>query len=103
METRIKVENKQQLRVFWIPQVPMTPFYVKVDSVKEGVKIMDVLAKYDMFQYATKVKPDYCNAGGLQMWDKEQNEWVDLYDEETDDYDPIEWLKNKEMDWLNNL
>ena len=58
-----------QLRVWWIPQVPGRPFHVPVSSVQEGVRIMDVLAKYDRFQFDNNIKPDYCNAGGLEMWD----------------------------------
>ena len=68
-----------KLRVWWIPQVPMTTFYVEVDSVSEGVKIMDVLADYDRFQFENKVKPDYCNAGGLQQWNEEEQEYEDWY------------------------
>jgi hypothetical protein len=78
------------LRVWWIPQVPMKAFHVNVSSVEMGAKIIDVLAKYDLFQYENKVKPDYCNAGGLQRWcldsDGDGNPgWEDWYDEETGD------------------
>lgn len=88
-----------KLRVWWIPQVPGTPFYVEVSSVLEGVKIMDILAEYDLFQYENHIKPDYCNAGGLQLFDEEDKEdssegsWVDWYDEETGIDDPREWLE----------
>ena len=79
-----------KLRVWWIPQIPMKAFYVDVSSVEEGVKIMDVLAYYDLFQFEHRVKPDYCNAGGLQML--EEGEWVDWCDEETGEDDPREYL-----------
>lgn len=69
-----------QLRVWWIPQVPMKAFHYPVNSVKEGAILLDVLAKYDLFQYVNNVKPDYANAGGLQMW--EDGEWVDWEDGE---------------------
>lgn len=72
------VEPKQgDLRVYWIPQVPMTGYIVPVDSVTEAVKIMDVLANYDLFQLKHNVKPDYCNMGMLQMYDAEEAEWLD--------------------------
>lgn len=76
------------LRVWWIPQVPMKAFYVPVASVAEGVKILDILANYDIFQYENRVKPDYCNTGGLQML--EDGEWVDWCSEDGDE-DPKEW------------
>ena len=82
------------LKVWWIPQVPMKAFEVPVKDLHEAKKIMDVLADYDRFQFENRVKPDYCNAGGLMVWDEridpdEKGEkWCDWYDEETgDDFD----------------
>lgn len=70
-------------RVWWIPQVPMNPFYVLVESVEQGVRVMDILADYDLFQFENKIKPDYTNMGGVQVF--EGGEWCDWYDEETGD------------------
>ncbi len=87
-----------KLRVWWIPQIPMKPFFVPVNSVSEGVLVMDALAEYDKFQFQNNIKPDYCNAGGLQMFDEyddtdsENGSWVDWYDEDTGLDDPQEWL-----------
>lgn len=77
----------------------MNAFTVDVASVEEGVKIMDVLADYDRFQFENKVKPDYCNTGGLNQWDKDSDGegtpgWCSWYDEETGDDDPAVWLKS---------
>lgn len=85
------------LQVWWVPQVPMKAFEVDVSSVAEGVKVMEVLADYDKFQFENRVKPDYCNAGGLRSWcedsDGEGNPgWEDWYDEATGHDDPAEWL-----------
>jgi hypothetical protein len=72
----------------------MSPFYVPVRSVEEAALVTDTLALYDMFQLDNKVKPDYCNAGGLQYFDETDGEWCDWYDDETgDDYD--EYCRNK--------
>ena len=90
------------LRVWWVPQVPMQAFIVHVDSVADGVKIMDVLADYDIFQYENKVKPDYCNVGGLNVFDasdytdSDEGSWVDWYDYETGEDDPRAFLSMKE-------
>lgn len=70
-----------KLRVWHIPQVPMKAFHVGVDTLEEAVKILDVLANYDSFQYENNVKGDYANAQGLQMF--EDGEWSDWHDEET--------------------
>ena len=80
-----------KLKVWWIPQVPGKPFEVAVESVREGVKLMQILADYDIFQFENRIKPDYCNVGGLMMVDTD-GEWVDWYDPETGDDDPEEWL-----------
>ncbi|KAA0089315.1 hypothetical protein CIW54_07560 [Paraburkholderia sp. T12-10] len=41
----------QQLKVWWIPQIPGKSFEVPVSSVDEAKKILTVLADYDAFQY----------------------------------------------------
>ncbi len=91
------------LRVWWIPQVPGKAFNVDVGSVAEGVKIMDVLADYDAFQFENRIKPDYCNAGGLNRYagptrpDGENDDgWESWEDEETGEDDPRVWLADKE-------
>lgn len=78
-----------RLRVWWIPQVPMSnPFTVDVGSVEEGAKLLTILARYDLYQLQRRIKPEYCNAGGLQMF--EDGEWVDW---EQDGYDdPQEFI-----------
>lgn len=85
------------LRVWWIPQVPGKAFHVDVASVAEGVKLMDVLAKYDAFQLANRIKPDYCNAGGLDRWCEDDGDgkpgWESWYDEESGEDDPHEFLR----------
>lgn len=92
-------EAKQgELRVWWIPQVPGKPFYVPVESPAEAKKILDTLARYDQFQLDHNIKPDYCNAGGLECFNQDGDitdfEWCDWYDDETgediDSYEPAE-------------
>ena len=70
--------TKQKLRVWWIPQIGIEKsFYVPVETPEEGQKVMNMLAAYDCFQYNQNVKPDYCNTGGLEMFDEETGEWID--------------------------
>lgn len=77
----------QKLRVWWVPQVGIkNMFYIPVDSVEEGKKFLDTLAAYDQFQYENRIKPDFCNTGGLQMWDDEIKEWTDWYYEDDENY-----------------
>jgi hypothetical protein len=45
------------------------------------------LAIYDLFQLEYKIKPDYSNAQGLEIF--EDKEWVDWQDEDGNDIDDI--------------
>ena len=87
----------QKLRVWHIPQVPGKPFYVDVSSIEDGIRMMDCLADYDLFQYDNNIKGDYCNVNGLEM--QEDGEWVS-WGLETDcgEYfeDPRDYLEWKE-------
>jgi hypothetical protein len=85
---RPKKIKEGQLRVWHIPQVPMHAFRVYVESIKEAKKMIEVLAVYDLFQYEYKVKPDYSNVNGLQVY--KDGEWVDWEDEEGNDIDDTE-------------
>ena len=85
------------LRVWWVPQVPGMAFHVPVKDVAEGVKIMDTLANYDLFQFKNNIKPDYCNAGGLDIYEEGEAgmEWVSWYDEATSEEDPRVFLEDQ--------
>ena len=77
-----------QLRVWWIPQVPMkTPFKVFVKTIEEAILLLNTLANYDLYQLKHKIKPDYSNAGGLEVF--ENGEWNEYYDEQGRDIDEI--------------
>lgn len=80
------------LKVWWVPQVPMKAFEVEVETLHEAVKIMKVLASYDLFQFENNVKPDYSNVGGVMM--REGDEWVDWYSEETGMDDPEKFVED---------
>ena len=66
-------------RVWWIPQTPMKPFYVHVESASRGWWLCDVLAAYDAFRYEQRVNPDFSNGGGVEVM--EDGEWHDVEDD----------------------
>lgn len=78
----------RKLRVWWNPQVGACTdsFYIPVKTPEEGKKIMDVLAYYDCYQMNQNVKGDYCNTGGLEIFNEEEGEWEDFYYENEDVY-----------------
>lgn len=86
--------KEKDLKVWWIPQVPMKAFEVPVKSIEEASLLLDTLAAYDLFQFNNNIKPDYTNMGGLCI--VENGEWVDWYDEETD-YDFDKYREEKEL------
>jgi hypothetical protein len=88
-------EKKEvKLRVWYIPQLGNNApiFRVKVESVEEAEKLLDTMWNYDIFQFENHIKPDYCNASGLEYYDEELGEWQEYYDEEGRDIDEI--IKN---------
>jgi len=79
---------KNKYRVWHIPQVPGKSFHVFVNNPKEAKKVLEILADYDIFQYDNHIKPDYSNAGGLEVY--EQGEWSEWLDDEGNDIDSTE-------------
>lgn len=92
--------NKQgDLQVWWNPQIGMAEsFEVKVSSIEEAAKILNVLAEYDSFQLDNNIKPDYSNMGGLEEWSDDSDGegtpgWIDWMDEETGEDCPIAYIE----------
>ena len=75
------------LRIWWIPQVPMDPFFHPVGTAHEGALLLDALAEYDKFQLENLIKPDYSNAGGLEV--KDGTEWIEWENENGDTIDNV--------------
>jgi Superinfection exclusion gene product 17 len=74
------------LVVWYIPQVPMKCFHVKVDSWDQASEVQDLLACYDQFQHDHNIKPDYCNTSGIQIYGGQK-----YLDEYRDEVDQSEW------------
>ena len=84
------VPNSGDLRVWWIPQLPMQAFTVDVPGLAEASLVLDTLARYDAFQFENNIKPDYCNAGGLVEYDATAGDWLDWQCPATwDDFDEV--------------
>lgn len=71
-------------RVWWIPQVPMKQFNFEVPTLGEGRRMCDCLAEYDKFQFENRIKPDYCNTGGVQVSHQDfcDGDWEDVPDDD---------------------
>jgi len=91
--------NEGELRVWWIPQLPGTPFYVDVASVPEAKKVLEILARYDLFQLEQAIKPDFTNAGGLEVF--EYGEWVEWMDDEGNGIEDVARVEPASPDAVN--
>lgn len=82
-----------ELRVWWIPQLgaPIPNFYWAVKSVDEAKLLLDCLAQYDLYQLKNRIKPDFSNAGGLEIYEKnyetKELEWCEWMDDDGNDID----------------
>lgn len=83
-----------ELRVWWIPQLPMKAFCYPVGSIKEAKSMLNMLAQYDLFQMEHNVKGDYSNVGGLQVWEDVDGEgtfeWCDWMNDDGNDIDEVD-------------
>jgi len=77
--------SEEKLRVWWIPQVPMTGFHVHVESVEDAMLILKVLADYDLFLLKHRLRRNFSNGGGLEVFDTKDTtdstsgSWVEWY------------------------
>jgi Superinfection exclusion gene product 17 len=84
----MKDENREgDLKIWWVPQLPMKAFEVSVPDLQTASLLLDTLADYDRFQFENKVKPDYSNAGGLLIF--EDGEWFDWEDDDGNEFDEV--------------
>lgn len=87
-------------KIWWIPQIGMKGKFEKtVSSPEEGKKLCQILADYDIFQFNNKIKPDYCNTGGIIYSHPHSyltaGEWEDF----PNDQDEITEIIKNAKDW----
>ncbi len=71
------------LRVWHIPQVPGDPFHVPVPSAPAAITVLQTLWDYDYFQLEQRIKPDFTNASGLEVYTGD--DWEEWYDPTSDE------------------
>jgi len=69
-----------KFKAWYIPQVPMKPFEVERPTAVEAQAALDLITDFSIFEFENKVKPDYCDAGGVEEWDEAAQEWFDADD-----------------------
>lgn len=83
----------KSLRVWHVPQIPMKPFHVPVRNVAQAKFVIKLLADYDLFQVKMKVKPDYSNAQGLEVYCT--SGWQEWYDRDGNSIDDV--MRNDDL------
>ncbi len=96
------MNKKGDLRIWWIPQVPMNPFHMEVNSITEGKLLLETLAKYDLFQLENNIKPDFANAGGLEIYEGDDEGWCEWYFDGFDDKDAGSGIDDFTLEQLRN-
>lgn len=78
------------LRVWYIPQVPMKAFFVPVPDLLTGALVLEALQQFSLFEYENRVKPDYSDAGGIVRWETDGEGGFDWYEVDEDEREEIE-------------
>lgn len=73
-----------EIKVWYIPQIPMQPYEVMVPDLKTAQIVLDALISLSIFEFENRVKPDYADAAGIARFEggTEDGEWWDVEDDE---------------------
>jgi hypothetical protein len=72
------VSDVAKFKAWYIPQVPMKAFEVEASTAAKAQTVLNILTDFSIFEFENKVKPDYCDAGGVVEWDEAAQEWFDI-------------------------
>ena len=79
----------KKFKLEWMPQLPLKkgdePFIVYADTLIEIVKLQNVIARYDIYQYEHNIKPDFSNAGIISQYNKECDGWGEVDEMDLED------------------
>lgn len=71
--------TNQKYRVWYVPQIPMEAFFYETDDLGTAQTVLDALAGFASFEYDNNLKPDYADAGGIELYDEEYG-WEEYSD-----------------------
>jgi hypothetical protein len=77
------IHKEGDLKVVYIPQVPMAAFEFDVPDLKVGKIVLDAIVGLSIFEFENRVKPDYSDYAGFIRY--EDGEWNDVDEEEYED------------------
>jgi len=80
------------LRVVYIPQVPMKAYVVELPSgytLEQAKVVLDAVVGLSIFEFENKVKPDYSDCSAIERWELDSGDdyawfWIDEEEYEED-------------------
>lgn len=81
----MSTRNEGDLKVWYIPQIPMPAFEVEVPDLATARIVHDALIGLSLFEFENRVKPDYSDAGGIVRWESDGEggfAWFDVDESE---------------------
>lgn len=76
----------EKLRVYYQVLGEET-YYKEVKSPKEAKTVIDSIADFLNFAVDKNIFPDHCSTAGLEVYDLEEQDWVEWYDDNGLDLD----------------
>ena len=76
----------EKLRVWYII-IGTETYYQEVNTPEEARLVIDSIARFLNTKMKEGVFPDHCSAAGLEVFDTDEKDWVEWYDEEGRDLD----------------
>jgi hypothetical protein len=72
--------NIGDLKVWYVPQIPMEGFEVAVPDLRTAKLVLDALCAFSLFEFENRVKPDYADTGGVVRYEEGDDgpEWFDV-------------------------
>ena len=92
MTTETQPPQPGDLKVWYIPQVPMQPFERTIRH-REGTEerelalaviLLDTITSFSIFEFENRIKPDYSDVGGISRWEDDGTgsyDWFDIEEE----------------------
>lgn len=79
------MSNEGDVKIWYVPQVPMDAFEMQVPDVQTGWIVLEAIYRVALFELEHNVKPDFANTGGIARYEQDGAggfDWFDVEEEE---------------------
>ena len=90
------VPKTGDLRVWYIPQVPMTSYEVLIPRrngstdaayLEQAAFVLDAIVNFSIFEFENNIKPDYSDAAGIDRWEDDGENGFDWFTIDEEEYE----------------